>query len=45
VEIISQHTKKIMEKCKERALDAGLSFDNESLEYIVTNRDMLRLSP
>ena len=45
MEIISQHTKRIMEKCKERARDAGLSFDNESLEYIVTNRDMLELSP
>ncbi len=45
MEIISQHTKKIMEKCKERARDAGLSFADESLEYIVTNRDMLELSP
>ena len=45
MEIISQHTKRIMEKCKERARDAGLSFDNESLEYIVTNRDMLELAP
>ena len=45
MEIISQHTKRIMEKCKERARDAGLIFDDESLEYIVTNRDMLELSP
>jgi stage V sporulation protein R len=45
MEIISQHTKKIMEKCKERARDAGLLFDSESLEYIVTNRDMLELTP
>jgi stage V sporulation protein R len=34
-----------MEGCKERALDAGLSIDDESLEYIVTNRDFLQLSP
>ncbi len=45
MEIISQHTKQIMERCKERAREAGLSFDNESLEYIVTNRDMLELAP
>ncbi|WP_432823154.1 SpoVR family protein [Trichloromonas sp.] len=45
MELISQHTKKIMEGCKERARDAGLRFDNETLEYIVTNRDMLELSP
>jgi len=34
-----------MEGCKERARDAGLSFTDESLEYIVTNRDLLELSP
>jgi stage V sporulation protein R len=34
-----------MEGCKERALSAGLRFDDESLEYIVTNRDLLELSP
>ena len=45
MELISQHAKKIMEGCKERARDAGLRFQNESLEYIVTNRDMLELSP
>lgn len=45
MELISQHTKKIMEECKERARDAGLKFENETLEYIVTNQDMLRLSP
>ncbi len=45
MELINQHTKKIMEGCKERARDAGLSFDNETLEYIVTNRDLLELSP
>jgi len=45
MELIDQHTKKIMEGCKERARDAGLLFQDESLEYIVTNRDLLELSP
>jgi stage V sporulation protein R len=45
MEIISQHTKKIMEGCKERARDAGLCFDDETLEYIVTNQDLLELKP
>ena len=45
MEIINQHTKAIMEGCKERAREAGLKFDSESLEYIVTNRDMLELMP
>jgi len=45
MELIDQHTKKIMEGCKQRALDAGLRFQDETLEYIVTNRDMLELSP
>jgi stage V sporulation protein R len=34
-----------MEGCKDRARSAGLSFDNESIEYIVTNQDMLELKP
>jgi len=45
MELIDQHTKKIMEECKERARNAGLCFDDETLEYIVTNRDLLELSP
>lgn len=45
MELINQHTKKIMEECKVRAREAGLNFEDESLEYIVTNRDMLELSP
>ncbi|MFZ1986667.1 MAG: SpoVR family protein [Desulfatitalea sp.] len=45
MELVSQHTKKIMEGCKERARAAGLRFENETLEYIVTNRDLLELSP
>ena len=45
MELIDQHTKAIMEGCKERARDAGLRFEDETLEYIVTNRDLLELSP
>lgn len=45
MELISQHAKKIMEGCKERARDVGLCFQDDSLEYIVTNRDILELSP
>ena len=45
MELVSQHVKQIMEECKVRARDAGLKFDDESLEYIVTNRDMIELSP
>jgi stage V sporulation protein R len=45
MELIDQRTKKIMEGCKERALDAGLRFDKDSLEYIVSNRDLIELSP
>ncbi|SDP21992.1 SpoVR family protein [Desulforhopalus singaporensis] len=45
MELLSQHAKKIMEGCKERARDAGLRFQDDSLEYIVTNRDFLRLTP
>ncbi len=45
MELINQHTKAIMEGCKERARDAGLRFQNETLEYIVTNRDLLEISP
>ena len=45
MELIDQHTKKIMEGCKMRARDAGLNFEEETLEYVVTNRDLLELSP
>ncbi len=45
MELIDQHTKRIMEGCKERARDAGLRFHDETLEYIVTNRDLIELSP
>lgn len=45
MELIDQHTKAIMEECKRWARMSGLKFVNESLEYIVTNRDLLELSP
>ena len=45
MELISQHTKKIMEECKARAIDAGLHFESDTLEYIVTNKDLIELSP
>ncbi len=45
MELINQHTKGIMEGCKERAREAGLRFQDQTLEYIVTNRDLLELSP
>ncbi len=45
MELINQHTKQIMEGCKERAREAGLRFQNESLEYIVTNKDLIELGP
>lgn len=45
MELVSQHVKGIMEECKVRARDHGLQFDDETLEYIVTNRDMIELSP
>jgi stage V sporulation protein R len=45
MEIIDQHTKAIMEGCKARARTAGLNFEDESLEYIVTNRDLVELGP
>jgi stage V sporulation protein R len=34
-----------MEGCKERAAAAGLKFDKETLEYYVSNTDMIELSP
>ena len=45
MELIDQHIKSIMEGCKERAREAGLRFENETLEYIVTNRDLIELTP
>jgi stage V sporulation protein R len=45
MELIDQHTKKIMEGCKARAKAAGLRFQDETLEYIVSNRDLIELTP
>lgn len=45
MKLVDQHTKLIMEGCKDRARDEGLRFEDETLEYIVTNRDLLELSP
>ncbi len=45
MQLISQHTKRIMEHCKERAISAGLRFESDTLEYIVSNRDLLELTP
>lgn len=45
MKLLEQKPKKIMEECKVRARAAGLRFDNETLEYIVTNQDMIELSP
>lgn len=43
--LIDQHSKQIMEECKLWAKKAGLHFDHETLEYIVTNKNMIELSP
>jgi stage V sporulation protein R len=45
MELLDQHSKRIMEGCKERARAAGLRFQDETLEYVVTNRDLLELTP
>ncbi|HRP01863.1 MAG TPA: SpoVR family protein [Candidatus Kapabacteria bacterium] len=45
MKLLEQNVKTIMEECKVRARGAGLKFDDESLEYIVTNQDMIELSP
>ncbi len=41
----SDKEKGIMEACKEQAQKAGLVFGDQTLEYVVTNRDLLELSP
>src|SRR3989344_3925288 len=45
MELIDQKTKKIMEECKAKAKEAGLNMKGETLEYILTNQNMLELSP
>lgn len=43
MELLDQKMKTEMEECKKRARAAGLQFQDNTLEYIVTNRDMLEL--
>lgn len=43
--LVSPETKKIMEECKVRAEEAGLKIHGDTLEYIVTNQDLIELSP
>jgi len=45
MELLNQKMKAEMEACKKRAREAGLVFPNNTLEYIVTNQDLLELSP
>ena len=45
MKLLEQGMKSEMEKCKKAAKDAGLQFQDNTLEYIVTNQDMLELSP
>jgi len=45
MQIISKELKKIVEECKKIARDNGLSFRDETLEFITTNEDMIKLSP
>lgn len=45
MKLLEQEMKSEMEECKKRARAAGLVFQDNTLEYIVTNQDMLELSP
>lgn len=45
MELIEQHIKKIMEDCKKRARKAGLEINTQTLEYIITNQDLIQLEP
>ncbi len=45
MELLNQNMKAEMEECKKRARAAGLVFPDNTLEYIVTNQDLLELSP
>ena len=44
MELINQKTKKIMQECRARMEAMGLKFHGETLEYIITNRDMIELN-
>lgn len=43
MKLLDQKMKAEMEECKRKAREAGLQFSDETLEYEVTNRDMLEL--
>lgn len=45
MDLLNQETKAEMEACKKRARTEGLEFQDNTLEYIVTNRNLLELSP
>jgi len=45
MELIKNDFKKVMEECKRISRDGGLRFRDETLEFIITNEDMIRLSP
>jgi stage V sporulation protein R len=45
MEIIKAELKQVVEECKRIARDSGLSFQDETLEFVTTNEDMIRLSP
>ncbi len=43
--LIDKNAKHIMEECKKKARDFGLQFQDDTLEYIVSNQDMIELEP
>lgn len=46
MKLIDQHTKSVMEECKKRAENkVGVSFNMDTLEYILSNQDIIELSP
>ncbi|MDX1607592.1 MAG: SpoVR family protein [Candidatus Spechtbacterales bacterium] len=45
MKLLNQRMKAEMERCKDVARSEGLQFDDNTLEYIVSNRDMLELKP
>lgn len=45
MELLNQKMKAEMEECKKRAKAVGLQFPDNTLEYIVTNQNLLELSP
>ncbi len=45
MDLIQNELKQIVEECKRVARDNGLVFRDETLEFITTNEDMIKLSP